>query len=97
MTIKDVELAGLIINWLVLDITHLPLQLEQIGTFCDNTSAVSWKHKIRFPASIEAGTLIRMLSICIHARKASSITPLHVAGKDSKMADIVSRAFKEGK
>ena len=45
MTIKDVELAGLIINWLVLDITHLPLQLEQIGTFCDNTSAVSWDQK----------------------------------------------------
>ena len=33
--------------------------------------------------SMAAGTLLRILSIQIHARKASSVTPLHVAGKDN--------------
>ena len=39
--INDLELEGLILNWIALESTHTPLQLEHIGTFCDNTSTVS--------------------------------------------------------
>ena len=48
-------------------------------------------------ASIAACTLIRMLVLFINARKSLSVTPLYVAGKDNKMAYMVSSSFKEGK
>jgi hypothetical protein len=97
ITINDLELAGLVLNWLALECTDIPLRHEHVGTFCDNTSAVSWAYKMRSSASKAAGQLLRILSLRIHSKAASSITPLSIAGDDNDMADIVSRAFKNGK
>ena len=98
ITINDLELAGLVLNWLALELQpSIPLAFHHIGTYCDNTSAVAWTQKLRTSTSIIAGRLLRMLGMRIHARQASSLLPLHIAGKDNQMADIVSRAFKTGK
>jgi hypothetical protein len=98
ITINDLELAGLLLNWLALELQpSLPLAFHHIGTYCDNTSAVAWTQKLRTSTSIIAGRLLRMLGMRIHARQASSLLPLHIAGEKNQMADIVSRAFKTGK
>jgi hypothetical protein len=98
ITINDLELAGLLLNWLALECQKdIPLELHHIGTFCDNTSAVAWSHKLRTSKSVIAGRLLRMLGLRIHARKASSLIPLHISGENNIQADIVSRAFKNGK
>jgi hypothetical protein len=96
ITMNDLELAGAALNWLVLECQDVQLEHKHIGVFCDNTSAVSWAHKLRTSKSIVAGRLLRMIGMRIHARKASSLTPLNIAGEDNEMADIVSRAFKNG-
>jgi hypothetical protein len=97
ITMNDLELAGAVLNWLVLECQQdLNLQHKHIGVFCDNTSAVSWAYKLRTSKSIVAGRLLRMLGMRIHARQASSLTPLNIAGDDNTMADIASRAFKHG-
>ena len=70
-------------------ITYRDLLWQHVRSFVES--------KMISLASIAAGTLVRMLIICIHACKSSSITPLCVEGKDNEMADLVSRAFKEGK
>ena len=98
LTINDLELAGLVLNWLALECQKgIPLAYHHIGTFCDNTSAVSWTHKLRTSKSVIAGRLLCMLGLRIHTRQASSLIPLHIAGENNTMADIVSRAFKTGK
>jgi hypothetical protein len=98
LTINDLELAGLVLNWLALECQPgLQLKFHHIGVFCDNTSAVSWAYKLRTSTSIVAGRLLRLLGLRMHARKTSSLVPLHIAGEDNTMADIVSRAFKTGK
>jgi hypothetical protein len=98
ITINDMELAGLVLNWLALECQkEAHLAFHHIGVFCDNTSAVSWANKLRTSKSRVAGRLLRMLGLRIHARQASSLLPVHIAGADNKMADIVSRAFKSGK
>jgi hypothetical protein len=98
LTINDLELAGLVLNWLALECQpDLQLTFHHIGVFCDNTSAVSWAYKLRTSTSIVAGRLLRLLGLRMHARKTSSLVPLHIAGDDNTMADIVSRAFKTGK
>ena len=97
LTMNDLELAGALLNWLVLECqTHIDLKHKHVGMFCDNTSAVSWAYKLRTSKSVAAGRMLRMLGMRIHARAASSITPLNIAGDDNTMADIVSRAFKNG-
>ena len=98
LTINDLELAGLLLNWLALECQpDLHLAFHHVGTFCDNTSAVSWAHKMRTSTSIVAGRLLRMLGLRVHSRQASSLTALHIAGEENVIADIVSRAFKNGK
>ena len=97
LTINDLELAGAVLNWLVLECQpNVDLTHKHVGIFCDNTSAVSWTYKLRTSKSVVAGRLLRMLGMRIHARHASSLTPLSIAGEDNTMADIVSRAFKNG-
>lgn len=96
LTINDLELAGLVLGWLVLEYVCADLQFKHVGMFCDNTSAVSWAYKGHTTTSTVAGRLLRLLSIRQRTRQASSLMPMNIAGKDNKMADIPSRAFKSG-
>ena len=94
---NDLELAGAVLNWLVLECQkHIRLKHKHIRVFCDNTSAVAWAQKLQTSKSKVAGRMLRMLGMRVHARQASSLTPLNIAGDDNTMADIVSRAFKNG-
>ena len=97
ITINDLELAGAVLGFLVLEWIHTPLRHRHVATFCDNTSAVSWAYKLRNSTSLIAGRLLRLLGIRIHASEASSIVPHHICGVNNIMADVVSRAFKNGK
>ena len=97
LTINDLELAGAVLQFLALECQEINLEYHHIGIFCDNVSAVSWAFKLRTSKSLVAGRLLRLLGLRIHARKASSIIPLSIAGSDNEMADMVSRAFKHGK
>ena len=97
LTINDLELAGIVLHWLVLEWMQIPLKYCHIGTFCDNVSATVWAHRLRTSTSIPAARLLRLLGIRIHAQQASGLTPLSIAGVNNNMADIASRAFKNGK
>jgi hypothetical protein len=44
LTIKDLELAGLVLGWLVLEGVCKDLVFKHVGMFCDNTSLVTWAH-----------------------------------------------------
>ena len=97
LTINDLELAGMVIHWIVLECLAQTLQFKHAALFCDNSSAVSWAHKLRSSVSLIAGRLLRFLGVRIHARQASHITSLSIQGDDNIMADVVSRAFHDGK
>jgi hypothetical protein len=97
LTINDLELAGMIFGWLILESTLPDLKHQHVGIFCDNTSATQWAYKLRTSASMPAARLLRMLSMRIHAREASSLTPLSIPGVENEMSDIFSCVFKQGK
>ena len=71
-------------------------KLKHVGSFCDNKSAVEWKYRGSISTSISAARLLRLLSLRQQERKALSLTPMRIAGKENAMADIPSRAFKDG-
>jgi len=97
ITINDLELAVIVISMLVLENITTNLIFKHIGTYCNNTSAVSWANRLRTSKCIPAERLLRILGLQIHAEKSSSLTTLSTAGDHIVMADITSRAFKEGK
>ena len=86
----------MVMGWLVLEIVQQDLSFKHVGMFADNTSSVSWAQKGTATASIPAARLLRFLSLRQRARQTSSLLPLHISGKDNKMADVSSRAFKHG-
>jgi len=90
LTINDLELAGLVLGWLVLEYVSNDLMYKHIGLFCDNTSAVSWAYKGHTTMSLVAGRLLRLLAIRQRTRQTSSLMPMNIAGKDNAMADIPS-------
>ena len=97
LTINDLELCGKVLGWLALEGNGPDLHKKHIVTFCDNTSAVSWAHKLRTSKSKVAGRLLRILGLRIHSCQASSLTPRYIPGENNIMADIISRSFKKGK
>jgi hypothetical protein len=96
ISMNDLELAGIVLNFLALETMQPDLQNTHIGAYCDNTSAVSWATKLRTSKSIPAARLLRMLGLRILASKTSSLTTLNIPGEENKMADLSSRAFKHG-
>jgi hypothetical protein len=97
ITMNDLELAGMVLNWYALECNVKDLTHHHIANFCDNTSAVAWAYRLRTSKSRIAGRLLRLLSIRIHSRQASNLLPMNIAGEENIMADVVSRAFKDGK
>jgi hypothetical protein len=63
ISINDLELAGIVLNFIALEIVMPTLQDKHIGTYCDNTSAVSWANKLRTSKSIPAARLLRLLGL----------------------------------
>ena len=96
LTINDLELAGLVLEWLVMECILPSLEYRHVALFCDNASAVSWAFKLRTGTSLPAGKLLRFLGMRIHTRKASHLTPISIPGEENCMADVISRAFKSG-
>jgi hypothetical protein len=97
LTMNDLELAGMVLNIFALECNVPDLAYKHIASFCDNTSAVAWAQKLRTSKSKVAARLLRILSLRLHARRASSLLPMNIAGEDNDMADVVSRSFKGGK
>lgn len=62
LTINDLELAGMVLGWLGLEMVIEDLYCKHEAMFCDNTSAVAWACKGSTSTSIAASRLLRLLS-----------------------------------
>ncbi len=91
ITMNDLELAGVVLGWLVLEHLVPDLRFKHIGLNCDNSSAVSWANKYRTAKSIPAARLLRLLSLRMHRRKVSPLLVISIKGDDNDMADKASR------
>lgn len=93
LTINDLEMAGLLIHYLLLeqivDLRHL-----HTAAWCDNTSAVSWTSRMSSSKSAIGQQLTRALALRMCANESSHLAPLSIAGSDNEMADLASRSFK---
>ena len=90
LSVNDLELAGIVLHWLVLEHLLPSLQFVSAGIQCDNSSSVAWTKK--FTAhSIIAGYLLRALALRQQICKAAPLLVAPIAGNLNLMADVASR------
>lgn len=97
ITINDLELAAIVLAWLSFENILTDMSNIRIGLSCDNTSAVSWNQKGSSSTSQVAGRLLRMLYLRVRDRGAGEAMTTNIAGIHNVLADVASRAFKDGK
>ena len=93
LTNSDLELAGLLLLFLVMEeVCSFDLGTH-IALFSDNSPTVSWVRRMAAKGSLVADQLLRALALRMKLKKVSPLTTLHIAGKKNAMTDIPSRSF----
>jgi hypothetical protein len=93
ITNPDLELAGLVLLWLMMKHVCGPLDEKRIAHFSDNSPTVSWVQRMACRSSLVAEQLIRVLALRFNLQKVCPITTLHIAGDQNSMTNIPSRLF----
>ena len=93
ITNSDLELAGLVILWLMMEHVCGPLAEKRIALFSDNSPTVSWVHRMACRSSLVAEQLLRVLALRFNLHRVCPIATLHIAGDQNAMTDIPSRSF----
>jgi hypothetical protein len=95
LSINDLELAGLLLTWLVIEEITPTLYETNVAIFSDNKPSVHWVDRMATRKSAVGAQLLRALAFRLKLNRCCPITPLHVAGKANSMADVASRSFGE--
>ena len=93
ITNSDLECAGLLMLWLVMEDVCNITSGTHVALFSDNSPTVSWVERLACRSSLVAGQLIRALALRLKTMGASPLTTLHVPGVQNAMTDIPSRSF----
>ena len=96
LTINDLEMAGLLLQYLVLEQNVASLANKHAAAWCDNTSTVSWARRLSSNRSLVGQRLVRALSIRHLVTRSSPLAPWSIAGANNNMADLASRSFRKG-
>jgi hypothetical protein len=93
ITNSDLEMAGLLMLWLVMEDVCGSLQNAHVALFSDNSPTVHWVQRMAAKHSAIAMQLVRALALHLQLQRASPLTSLHIAGVDNSLTDIPSRSF----
>jgi hypothetical protein len=93
LTNSDLEMAGLLLLFVVMEDVCDMQPGCHIALFSDNLPTVSWIQKMAAKGSKVADQLLRALCLRMKQRNISPLTSLHISGKKNAMTDIPSRSF----
>jgi hypothetical protein len=93
LTNSDLEMAGLLLLFVVMEDVCDMQPGCHIALFSDNLPTVSWIQKMAVKGSKVADQLLRALCLRMKQRNISPLTSLHISGKKNAMTDIPSRSF----
>jgi hypothetical protein len=86
-------MAGLLLLWLTMEGVCGPLNKEQVTLFSDNTLIVGWVMRLASKKFTVAEHLIQALALHLKSQRACPLTPMHIEGKGSAIADVSSHLF----
>ena len=93
ITNSDLEMAGLLLTWLVMEDVCGNLRERRTAVFSDNDPTVSWVKRLASRHSVVAAQLVRAMALRMKLQGACPITPVHIPGVENAMTDIPSRSF----
>jgi hypothetical protein len=93
ITNLDLELAGLVLLWLMMEHICGPLCKKRVTLFSNNSPTISWVQRMASRSSLVAEQLIRVLALRFNIQKVCPIISLHIAGDQNSMTNIPSRLF----
>ena len=93
ITNSDLEMAGLLLFYLVMGHVCNLKSGDRTALFSDNQPTVHWVQLRASKSSDVAGQLLRALALRMKKDGVPPLTPLHVAGKQNAMPDVPSRSF----
>jgi hypothetical protein len=93
LTISDLEITGILLQWLVLEhvVDTSTLRDASVSIWCDNLPAVAWMYKFRTSTSLVAAQFLRALAVRLHTNRAALLSIEHISGIYNTMADVASR------
>ena len=95
ITNSDLEMAGVLLEWLALERIGVRLRHEHVGVYCDNTPTVAWSKKLSSTKSKVAARLLMALAMRQRVTRSSPLLTVSIAGKENNMADVASRSFRK--
>ena len=93
ITNSDLEMAGLLMLWLVMEVVCEVQPGNHAALYSNNQPMVSWVDRLASKSLLVAAMLLRALALRLKMRRASPLTPLHIAGVQNAITDIPSRSF----
>ena len=93
ISILELELAGILLQWLVLE-TIIPAELLQhcsVAIWCNNILAVAWLYKLCNSTSQIVSNIIQALAIRFQKLAVTKLAAEHIPGIFNVMADFNSR------
>ena len=93
ITNSDLEMAGILLLWLVMEAVCGPLQEKHVALFSDNSPSVAWVTRLASRKSLVAEHFVQALALRIKAQRTCPLTTLHIEGKRNAIADVPSRSF----
>ncbi len=93
ITNSDLEMAGLLLLWLVMEEICPDLLHKHVALFSDNQPTVCWVKRMASRNSFIAKCILQILAMRLKIRQTSPLTPQHIRGEHNAIADIPSRSF----
>jgi len=97
ITNSDLEMAGMLMAWIVIEEVGGDLTEKTVALFGDNTPSISWIKKLASKRSDVAEQLVQALALRMKANNACPLITNHIAGKRNQIADVPSRSFGSNK
>ena len=93
ITISDLELMGIFMQWLSLKHAIGPdlNKHQNPAIWCDNFPAVAWFNKFCFITSTVATTILRAFATRLHTRAAGILSVDHISGVYNGMTNVASQ------
>jgi hypothetical protein len=93
ITNSDLEMAGLLYLWLVMEEVSGNLCKKRVALFSDNSPTVGWVRRLATRGSLVSAHRIWALALRLKLNGTCPLTPLHIAGEENSISDIPSRSF----
>jgi len=93
ITNSDLEFAGYLLLWLVMEEVCPDLVHKHVGMLSDNQPSVCWLKRMASKSSFLAKCMLQIIALRQKMRQTSPLTPQHIKGDHNSITDIPSRSF----